>query len=256
MHNVDSLSNIFLPRLSTDASSWDSTDVSSVDVSVYITGAPSLAQLEMPYVTEISELYLRDVRGTDLNGLGGIKVAGDISSDFCPDLSSLVSFRSLWMSASGVGCILDFSDLTSFGDVTLRNISSLSLYSLAAQKVPVNGSLVLDGMTRRQDYNAYEVDIISTIGSNANITSNSNLTLDFSGLTTVERSLFVANNTNCTIHFDKLNTVGNLSIIDNTNFTIPMLHSLEEADNIHLRGYIDTYVSLIVSCIASSYAYL
>ncbi|KAI6091790.1 hypothetical protein F4821DRAFT_280149 [Hypoxylon rubiginosum] len=81
---------------------------------------------------------------------------------------------------------------------------------------------------------------VISIGLNASIASNANTTLNFGNLTTVGKSITVINNTDCTIDLDRLIRVGNLSILDNINTTLPTFPALERAENIHLRGYINT----------------
>jgi hypothetical protein len=64
--------------------------------------------------------------------------------------------------------------------------------------------------------------------------------MDFGNLQTIGGDLSVVNNTNCSLNLNQLSRVRTLSMIANAQTTLPFLSNLERAENIHLRGYIDT----------------
>ncbi|KAI2601703.1 hypothetical protein GGR54DRAFT_96856 [Hypoxylon sp. NC1633] len=128
-------------------------------------------------------------------------------------------------------------NLGSAGDLTLRNVA---LLDTAYNDLSMMGSLEFYGGSPFLNSSYIGIPFLTAVGSDANIGSNSNGHLSFGSLANVPGSLFVTNNTNCTMDFDRLTNVGNLSIVDNDSSTVPILSALETANNIHLRGYIDS----------------
>ncbi|KAJ8130402.1 hypothetical protein O1611_g3226 [Lasiodiplodia mahajangana] len=85
-----------------------------------------------------------------------------------------------------------------------------------------------------------DLSYVSTVGDSVEITSNSDFAFDLSKLTTVGAELRITNNTNSTFDITLLEEVGNLTLIDNIDTILPLFPNLAKADNILLRGNIDT----------------
>lgn len=219
---AQSLLTISIPRLLSNTA--DKADSNGLNLN--ITGAPSLTQLNIPNVTGIQDLIVDNVN-FDAYAFSNVMAIGSLHA------ASLASIDSLWVQP----CSLILPELTSIGDITLRDIHSLNF---ASKPLTVHGSLVLDNMTPLPLAPTIDMGQVISIGLNASIASNANTTLNFGNLTTVGKSITVINNTDCTIDLDRLIRVGNLSILDNINTTLPTFPALERAENIHLRGYINT----------------
>lgn len=97
-------------------------------------------------------------------------------------------------------------------------------------------------ITDKDEYNvSFSMGNMNTVGADIQITGNPDMTLDFSGLQSIGGNLNISNNQNCTIHFGNLTNAANISMLDNVNMVLPALLKLENAINIHLRGYIETW---------------
>ncbi|KAI0015589.1 hypothetical protein F4780DRAFT_67356 [Xylariomycetidae sp. FL0641] len=72
------------------------------------------------------------------------------------------------------------------------------------------------------------------------ISGNVNIGFELDYLTNLDSALRFENNTSSSLRLSALKSASEISIIDNPNTTIPILPDLEQVNNIHMRGYIDT----------------
>ncbi|KAI1178376.1 hypothetical protein F4777DRAFT_115765 [Nemania sp. FL0916] len=211
--------------------------------SIYITGALKLDEIVGPSITGFHNLTLLDsANGTLPVGFRGITSVVSLISNSPIYVSGLQLARSLDYSNSKVGP--DLSALTSVDNLTLRNgagvyNSTNPIPDLPGTTLMINDTFTLDSAVTEYSSRASYGNIVS-IQNLASITSNENLDIDLSKLTTVGSSISVQNNTNCTIDFSSLTSSTNISVIDNADTVLPLLYKLESADNIHLRGNIST----------------
>lgn len=251
--DADSLRRISLPDLPWDNLSF-SDMTSKVIPSFSISDAPAFRQLDVQNMANVRDLSVIRSGGFDtavsinardaitdilnfIDVLSNITNASQIDIDDCLLLPSIVSVDSISISARSP-CFFSLPNLKSAGDIYLGSISGFSF----GPAVPaISGSLKLENSTLRAIGFSTSSTPTSTIGYDANITSNWGSNLDFSSLASVGNSLFLRNNTNCTINFEHLTKVASsLSITDNVNTTIPIFPRLKRVGNITLRGYIDT----------------
>ncbi|KAI1345652.1 hypothetical protein F5Y01DRAFT_323004 [Xylaria sp. FL0043] len=146
-----------------------------------------------------------------------------------------------------------------YGLVSLKSVGSLNITAAAntiifgptadqsPPSIQIGTSITLSDTIWMPDnrtgfYSVNEMDLsrIDSIGQDLNISSNANLEFLLDGLTTVGATLILSNNTNCTFNFNQVLQVSNLLLLDNSNTTIPVFGSLQRAENIYVRGFIDT----------------
>ncbi|KAI1142104.1 hypothetical protein F5Y05DRAFT_422320 [Hypoxylon sp. FL0543] len=223
-------------------------------LSLNITGTPSLTTFTIQNATYFIDLVLVD-SGTDnveglptglTNALETVDTAVSIQTDRCVGFYRLRSLYELRLHAQA-GCDYFLKTLTSIDNFTLTNAADISL---GLSSLKINGSMILENSVLPSGVNdlapvagtgnTIDLSQVTSAGWDLNITSNSNVDIDFGQLESVDRNLAIQNNTNCTFNFRQLTKVGNLLTTDNPNTTLPIFSNLERADNIHLRGYIDT----------------
>ncbi|KAI1357209.1 hypothetical protein F5Y08DRAFT_324808 [Xylaria arbuscula] len=263
---ANSLTAVSLPLPSTSSIEFTAGGaiVSEFITSIIIEGATSLGSFDVGNNTYFEKLVLlkidHDRPDTQwFNSKNLIAVSYIEIDDNCIDLSSLVDVGDLIVSGS-TECYYPFESLKSIGNYVLTNISYPN--ALAAllngrgagfadpSPFQVNKSMVIDSLILP----AIEIDgnfrydsggivpQVTTVGMDFNITSNANLNLSFDALTDVGTSLFIHNNTNSQLKFDTIANVGSILILDNTNTTIPWFPALTIANDIHLRGTVDTSI--------------
>ncbi|GAP87181.1 hypothetical protein SAMD00023353_2300870 [Rosellinia necatrix] len=234
--------------------------------SIDITGPNNLTNVSIPpqCFYDIFSLALFDIGNGDSGwqnsesfGFTDLTTAEVIETDSCLSLRALETIFILEISA-GSRCYYDLKNLESISYYKVTGANGFFQLStllkggnvIRAGDVPngyerplmINNSMILDSSVLQGEEGPSIVPKIITIGSDFNITSNSNINLTFDPLTEIGAGLFVYNNTNCGFTFDKVTTIGSLVFIDNINTSLPWFPSLKRADDIHLRGYIDTSV--------------
>ncbi|KAI0103190.1 hypothetical protein GGR51DRAFT_257259 [Nemania sp. FL0031] len=131
-----------------------------------------------------------------------------------------------------------------------HSVLNLTLIDTGASSLDINFPFMINGsLTANSLYLAPENSssysevfyFVSSIGYNANLTSNTNVDLSLGQVQTLGGSFTASNNTNCTFAFNKMSEVtDNITITDNLDSIIPWFPDLRRAENIHLRGNIDT----------------
>ncbi|TGJ87181.1 hypothetical protein E0Z10_g1602 [Xylaria hypoxylon] len=185
-------------------------------------------------VDGFTEMSIRDVKSAR-----GFEISSCVAID---DLQSADRLHLIGDS----GCGYHFS-LSSVLDLTLTNAYNMAL---SLSTLQINNSLLVESSTYpvigdtdplSVYQNTIQLGAIASVGSGATITSNENAHVALGRLTSVGESISLRNNTNCTCNFDQISTIGkNLEMIDNVGTTLPLLPNLERAENIHLRGLINT----------------
>ncbi|KAI0423654.1 hypothetical protein F5Y09DRAFT_355049 [Xylaria sp. FL1042] len=148
-------------------------------------------------------------------------------------------------------CDYGLASLKSVGSLNITNAANTIIFGPTADQSPpsiqVDTSMSLSGTVWMPDnrtgfYSVNEIELsrIDSIGQDLNVSSNANLEFFFGGLTTVGATLILSNNTNCTFNFDQVSQVTDLLLLDNVNTTIPVFGSLQRAENIYIRGFVDT----------------
>ncbi|KAI0552315.1 hypothetical protein F4679DRAFT_535257 [Xylaria curta] len=243
--NSTSLTTLIMSKISAD--SIESTFNSIPFISFSITNAPNLSVFNLSSLNSVYGLGIFGPHG-DLGvaGLYNISSASSISTDSRIDLSSLESAQDIQLVGSGS---LGYSRLTSVGSLTLLNAAPEPFTSLGLTDrneplppIQVNKSLTLNTAFGDGNFNQAGLGRIGTVGADLNITAYSNLNVTFSALTTIGATLSAINNTNCTFGFSRVSSLGNLTLLDNVDTTLPLFPQLQMADNIHIRGNIDTSV--------------
>ncbi|KAI0444842.1 hypothetical protein F4803DRAFT_548670 [Xylaria telfairii] len=243
VRQATSLSAISLPRIT--VGSYQSGGIKEMNFD--ITGVPALRELDYGDVDYLNSLILLDSGFIPFPGITVIKF---LTTSVNASFPNLTSTSALEVSSIPLGSLVGhaFPHLTSVNDLTLAD-SHLAVYDLSPVQLDnITGSMLLKSLeyleSNSVDGEAYanSLDFSQTasIGQNANITSNTNVYMDFGGLTTIGGAFSIINNTNCSFNFNQLSRVGNLSMVDNINTILPFLSDLETADNIHIRGYLDT----------------
>ncbi|KAF2964053.1 hypothetical protein GQX73_g9521 [Xylaria multiplex] len=227
---------------------------------VVIIGAKSLTTFDVGNVTSFGDLILLDIGPNpwpdrqSFNS-GNITTADYVEIDHCLDLSLLENVRYLKISKA-YRCFWLFKNIKSIGNYTLTNLSDpetlarlLNGRGVGWVETPsfrINESMIIDSLRLYSNSLGYSSDEIvpqiTTVGTDFNITSNTNVNLTFDFLTDVGASLFIHNNTDSQFKFEKISTVGSILLIDNINTTIPWFPALTIANDIHIRGNIDTSI--------------
>ncbi|GAW24365.1 hypothetical protein ANO14919_139490 [Xylariales sp. No.14919] len=266
IREANDLTNVSLPLPYTDAINVTAGGyiVGENVTSLTIVGAKSLASFDVGNTSRyFGNLTLLDLGPTpwgDVNwfNTGNITAAFSIEIDACLDLTSLEDVGLLKVSMFS-SCFWPLTSIKSIGDYILTNINDSDALSgllngrgagfVDSPPFKINESMILDSLVLPDPdivypgYGGHEIiPQVTTIGTDFNITSNTNVNLTFDSLTSVGASLFVYNNTISHFKFEKLSTVGNMLLIDNINTTLPWFPALTLASDIHLRGYIDTSI--------------
>lgn len=237
-----SLSTISMPRI-TVRGQFGGTK----EMDFNITGVPSLRELDYGDVDYLHSLILLDSGFVPFPGITEIDF---LTTSINASFPNLTSTSTLEVSSIPLGSFVGdvFPHLTSVNDLTLAD-SHLAVYDQSpVQLDSINGSMLLksleylerNSIDGERYANSLDFRQTASIGQNASIISNTNVYMDFGGLTTIGGTFSIMNNTNCSFDFNQLTRVGNLSMVDNINTILPFLSDLETADNIHIRGYLDT----------------
>jgi hypothetical protein len=205
------------------------TDLQSVG-SIEWVALPALSQLTFPATVStatsvtISNTFLSTLDGINLNTVGTMQIDNNNRlKTFSTQVANITS--QLNINANGNNLQVSFPNLIWAANMTFRNISSISIPSLAT----VNGSLGF--------YGNYMTDIaapnLTTVGSFSNkvgslaFVANSKLAnISMPLLSSVGGAVQIANNTALNaISFESLSTVGG-AIDFSGNFTTPVLPAL------------------------------
>lgn len=241
--NATALTNISLPKL---ISSNSSKSLSRSPLSLNITTAPSLANIQMGGSEFLFTLVLIDtpVLGFDevtdqVTWVSSIQVDSRKRFNRLRDVERLAIFaRPNWS--------YSLDSLKSVGNFTLSNANNFFPTNLHTDEgspaIQVNDTLTISSGVPSQNLKGTNIEFsrITSVGQNMKVSSMSDVGIRFDGLTDVGASLELSGNTNCFFTFEKLSSVTNLVALDNTNTTLPLFLQLRSAENIHLRGIIDT----------------
>ncbi|TRX90022.1 hypothetical protein FHL15_009123 [Xylaria flabelliformis] len=237
-----SLTTLIVSKISAD--SVESTLNSIPLISFNITDAPNLSVVNLTSLDSVHSLSIFGGHGAPVAELFNISSASSISTDARIDVSSLESAQDIQLLRSGS---LGYSRLTSVGNLTLLNATTEPFTSLgltarneALPPIQVNESLTLHTAFGDGTFSQAGLGRIGTVGADLNITAYSNLNVTFGALTAVGATLSLINNTNCTFGFSRVSSIGDLTLLDNVNTVLPLFPQLQMAENIHIRGYIDT----------------
>ncbi|KAI2782574.1 hypothetical protein F4815DRAFT_461984 [Daldinia loculata] len=133
-----------------------------------------------------------------------------------------------------------FSNITSLQNLTFTNTTDRATYF--GDSLLINNSLVIENCYSKRDsrYTMNDLAQISSIGSYLQASNNTAIELNFRQLTDINGDISIYENTDCTLDLTQLSDVATLSLVDNVNTTLPWFPGLRRANNIHIRGYIDT----------------
>ncbi|KAI1114296.1 hypothetical protein F5Y14DRAFT_415319 [Nemania sp. NC0429] len=261
IHDAPTLLNISLPSIVSvgvlpfGENGWQVPQVSAApaaDLSLIVANihnAPALKTIDFQF---FSGLFGLELVGADSLASYYPKSSGyplittminssqTLSLDGCFDLGDL-KFAQFVRLVGRTGCYYNLRNWRSAFNLTLVN-TALSYLDISHPFL-VNGTLEANSLHVPDNTPPASpaLSFISSIGYNANLTSNSNVDLSLDEVETLPGSLFVRNNTNCTLSFSKLSDVtGNISMIDNSDSMLPWFPNLRRAADIHLRGNIIT----------------
>ncbi|KAI0454906.1 hypothetical protein F5B21DRAFT_503932 [Xylaria acuta] len=238
-NEATNLSSILLRRLSSPAPEiYPNGDYSLGAVYINITGSPSLTDLDVQDAAGLHGLALREVPGLSNPNITSVVI---LESSSCLNLPALRSVRNLHLTGSNVENCFVLVKLSSVLNFTLTSIGP-SEVTFGQTALSVTDTLVLESSVidaSASHFNTLEVGPVASVGSNAFVTSNANVHINFDNLNSVKGNLSINNNQNCTFNFDHLGEVDSLLLMDNPNTPLPSFPSLLRANNIHLRGYID-----------------
>jgi hypothetical protein len=183
--------------------------------------------------------------GHHLPNLTGIDY---LETDACLMLDNLTEVYELLLTRvhGDYSCVHELPSIKSIGALNVTGPASIRA---GPQGFAVNDSLIVGPSppwyydhadTNSQGEVTFFMGDVKTVGSDTKIIGNADLPLDFGGLESIGGNLILSNNQNCTVDFGQLSVVTNLSMVDNVDTVLPALLKLENAMNIHLRGYIDT----------------
>lgn len=186
-------------------------------------------------VTEANSVYISN---TGLTDLAGIELEGCATMDVnnnqylkTINVNNLANVTSaLSFSANGLNLAIDFPNLENAGNLTFRNVSTISMPSLAT----VPGSI---GFYSNY-FESFSAPNLTSTGNTIAFADNANLNnLSFPSLTTIGGGLLIANNTN----LGAINGFPELSTIDgDINFygtfgavAFPSLTDVKGAANVY-----------------------
>jgi hypothetical protein len=162
------------------------------------------------------------------------------------------------------GLLTQFPYLTSLTDSTItrgHKYNNDTIGSKSASTGPpelyINGSLLLRDLQYddRPDYfspdyegnypwgaiwDGPDLTNVVSINGNATIVANNYTRVHLNSLRSVGHDVYIVNNTSCSFGLDQLSSVRSIKMVDNPGSILPSLHRLEMADNIHIRGCINT----------------
>lgn len=238
--NTTALTTVSLPLLGSDADSIPSLN---------IINAPSLASMDLDNATTYGDVILLGLSPTAKNNVGTNKIstANTVRIDSCLDLMDLEMAGEVEIIGTP-GCDYALGKLQLVGNLTVTNAGGTSLvgansYLFNNPYLQVNNSLILTNSTLPGDSplsSEIEFNRVTTIGDDLAITSNSNVFINFYGLTNIAGSVYLLNNTNCTFDFDAVESIRDLYMLDNPDTMLPLFPHLRTVRNIHLRGYVNT----------------
>jgi hypothetical protein len=240
--DATALTTVSLPKLTTGI------DTAQVTLSLNITSAPNLATFLVENSTIFGHLALLDTPpgfSSTRNITDSIKIANSIQTDSLTSFLSLQDVGELKISARP-GFNYGFFSLKSVNNMTLLNANNffhLNLRPGFGPSIQVEDTLLIESSVlpdRTFLSDALDFSRISSVGKNMKISSMSDVGMIFDGLVDVGASLEISGNTNCSFSFNNISSLTTLTALDNTNTTLPLFLQLKTAENIHLRGIIDT----------------
>ncbi|KAI1120020.1 hypothetical protein F5Y10DRAFT_283622 [Nemania abortiva] len=249
MRNVTSLTTLSIPQLSEGRLGFEAYDAYGElgpILDLNITNAPALTTINLSKSKYLGNLNLFGIY--QQISVFDASTIFHINTDSCVDFSSAeivhdIHFYEPSEFQPGYLCHIPLYNLKSVGRLTMGNspvaYSSFGTH-LSTTTIQVNDSVILANANDRAFTTQYEFDRIETIHSDLNVTSFSNLQVTFDGLTQVGATLSLFNNTNCTFTFDQVSSVVDLIMVDNVDTVLPLFPKLQNVDNIHIRGNIDT----------------
>ncbi|KAI0397654.1 hypothetical protein F5Y17DRAFT_319365 [Xylariaceae sp. FL0594] len=233
---------------------------------INITGAPNLQSISWN-VTFFGSIVMWDISEFSDFGSDLIQEAVQCRINTCHRFDSLTAVTDLHIYGARQ-CYYSLDRLSSVGNLILENGGSAHLTTLtesggAVTPVRVNDSMVLESASADGIYENRELDLglISTIAKDLTAKSNSDININFDGLTDVGANFAVFNNTNCEFKFGHISSVSNLMVFNNTNCTfdfgqvesatnlsfyenvetvLPLFPRLENVGNVRLQGQLDT----------------
>ncbi|KAJ8127827.1 hypothetical protein O1611_g5809 [Lasiodiplodia mahajangana] len=245
--NATALTTVSLPMLSGGSLQYFVRGSSSSALfTLNVLNAPNLATFQLKDSTSFGNLSLFN---TPRFGRGGftkyMSTAATLHTDSCIDWSNLEDVGDLQFFANP-GCgVFGMSSLRSSGNISLFNTDDLYwlIFESGNPPIQVNETFTLESSTiniTKFFSNGPYFSRIASVGKDLIVRSVSNAYMYFDGLTDVGESITLANNKNCLFNFDKLTSVTSLMILDNENTTLPLFPQLQRAENIYMRGIIDT----------------
>ncbi|KAJ3560243.1 hypothetical protein NPX13_g9367 [Xylaria arbuscula] len=249
MSNATSLTTLSIPQLdggSLSFESYDSIVGTGSPCNLNITNAPALTRIDLQKSTYLGDLNLFGIY-QQLSGFDAMTILS-LNTDSCVDFYLAERIRDIHFYEPPellpeYLCSVPLYNLSSVGRLTMDN--SPAVYSsfdtfLATSMVQVNDSMILANANNRGYTDQYGFGRIETIHSDLNVTSFLNLRVTFDGLTQVGATLSLFNNTNCTFTFDQVSSAADLIMVDNVDTMLPLFPKLQNVNNIHMRGNINT----------------
>jgi hypothetical protein len=221
----------------------DLTKVETIDFN----SLPALSTLTFPsFISTASSLtvtntFLKTLDGINLMTVGLMDINNNLRlANFSTQVANIT--QSLNIAANGQALDVDFPNLIWANNMTLRNISVLSVPSLAT----VNGSFILDEglLTTLSTPNLTTVGSFANKAGSLSLVGNSALSnITFPQLNSVGGGIQIANNTALdTIAFPALTQVGGAVDLAG-NFSTPSLPALE-----NVQGAMNIQSTAVITC--------
>ncbi|KAI1171141.1 hypothetical protein F4777DRAFT_70207 [Nemania sp. FL0916] len=223
------LSKILLGQLTSSPPSID-------DGGFSLNGADHLANVTGLHLFELQDVALPSWWNSNITSVVGIE------SDTCVAFPALERTRNIHLIGTvSANCQL-LTNLVSVYNFTLTGISPDEI-TFGRAALNILDTLVLESSIVNTTYYSHTIGLgpITSVGSNAFITSNENAHIDLYSLNSIRGNLSISENRNCEFNFDHLMEAGNLLLLDNQGTSLPSFPSLARANNIHLRGQIDHF---------------
>ncbi|KAK4549771.1 hypothetical protein LTR36_005072 [Oleoguttula mirabilis] len=231
LNSLTILSTLSFPRLESVAT-IDWTALPALQGLSFTTGVQTAGSVS------IINTQLATLDGIDLTTVDSMTIS---NNDYLDDINMQIGniSTSLIIEANGRNVSASFPNLEWAYNITLRNVTAVSMPSLAS----LNGSMGFYA----NFFTSVAAPNLTTVGGSLSFVSNEDMTnITFPELKTVSGGLQVANNTAIkSISFPALETVGG-ALDFNGNFTsvtLPDLEDVKGAFNLQSSGDIDTACS-------------
>ncbi|KAI0098664.1 hypothetical protein GGR51DRAFT_577018 [Nemania sp. FL0031] len=247
--NATALATVSLPELSGGSLQYfERGSSSSALFTLNVSNAPNLATFQLKDSASFGNLSLFNTPSfTDGGFTRYMSTAAILQTDSCIDWSQLQDVGDLQFFATPNCGGFGMSSLKSAGNISLFNADDLYwlIFESGNPSIQVNGTFTVESSvlnTTKSFSDGPYFSRIASVGKDLIVRTVSSAYIYFDGLTDVGESITLTNNMNCLFNFEKLTSVTSLTLLDNENTTLPLFPQLQRAENIHMRGIIDTSV--------------